>query len=325
VSTAPLPLVVVCGPTGAGKSELAIVLAQAFGGEIVNCDSVQVYRGLDIGTAKIPLADRRGVPHHLIDLLDPNQELTAGAYSRIARNVIAAIHAAGCVPLVTGGTGFYLRALLEGLSPAPPRDDKLRARLSQMGERRPLALHRFLRRYDPPAAARIHPNDRQKLIRAVEMTWLTCQSATTTQSAPRRPLEGAATLKIGLNPDRSLLHGRLNQRAAWMFHHGLLEETRALLRAGVSTQAKPLESLGYKQALKVLTNALSLDEAIGECQARTRQYAKRQMTWFRREPGVVWLNGFGSEPGIQSQALHLARSFLASTATPGARANTLVS
>ncbi len=304
-----MPFLVVLGPTGAGKSELGLRLAEAFDGEIVNCDSIQVYRGLNIGSAKLAAGERRGVPHHLIDILDRDGELSAGAYARLAREAIANIQQRGRMAIVVGGTGFYLRALLHGLSPAPGRDENLRARLSELARRRPAALHRFLRRYDPAAAARIHSNDRQKLIRAIEIIRLTRLPATQIQKLPRDCMPGAAPLKIGLNPDRTSLYNRLNERCAWMFHNGLLEEVRALLADNWRPEAKPLQSLGYKQAVQVLNAQLSFEDAIEECGTRTRQYAKRQMTWFRSEPDVHWLNGFGNEEAIERRALELVNSF----------------
>ncbi len=302
----------VLGPTGAGKSELSLVLAGEFGGDIVNCDSIQVYRGLEIGCAKVTKAQRSAIRHHLIDILDVDGDLTAGAYSRLARDAISTIQEAGRFPIVVGGTGFYLRALLDGLSPAPLRDAQLRSRLSNLAGRRPSALHRFLRKHDRAAAARIHPNDHQKLIRAIEMIWQTCQPATLIQSAPRDAMKPNATLKIGLNPDRSALYKRLDERSAGMFHKGLLTETEELLAAGFSPELKPLQSLGYRQAVKVLTGQMSLEEGIRECQAKTRQYAKRQVTWFRREPDVRGLNGFGTEEGVQDAAREIMRTFIRS-------------
>ncbi len=304
------PLIVVLGPTGAGKSELGMVLAREFGGEIVNCDSIQVYRRLEIGSAKVPIAERERIPHHLIDVIDIDEELTAGGYSRLAREALSCIQRRNRLPVVVGGTGFYMRALLDGLSPAPGRNEELRARLTKTAKRHPGALHRFLRKRDAQAAIRIHPNDRQKLIRAVELTVLAGRPATVTQSVPRDSLQGCAILKLGLGPDRRLLFERLNQRAAWMFNNGLLSETKALLDGGFSPQAKPLQSLGYKQAVKVIAEGLPIDEAVRECQARTRQYAKRQMTWFRADACVKWLHGFGSEVEIQKEALRLTREFL---------------
>jgi tRNA dimethylallyltransferase len=303
-------LIVVLGPTGAGKSELGLVLAEEFGGEIVNCDSIQVYRGLEIGSAKLPVAVRRRIPHHLIDIIDLDHDLTAGSYSRLAREVVSAIHHRGRVPIVVGGTGFYLRALLDGLSPAPLRNADLRVRLTSLTRRRPSALHRFLRRHEPKAAARIHPNDRQKLIRAIEMTWLANQPASAVQNRPRDAIQGIKTLKIGLNPTRSALYRRLDERAAWMFHNGLLAEVQALLDSGVSPDLKPFQALGYKQAVKFLSAQIPIESAIGESQAKTRQYAKRQLTWFRRELDVHWLHGFGSEESVRQTALELTRAFL---------------
>jgi tRNA dimethylallyltransferase len=310
-SPADWPLVVVLGPTGAGKSELALVLAEAANGEIVNCDSIQVYRGLEIGAAKIPASERRGIPHHLIDIIDANQELTAGAYARAARKTLAAVRSRARVPIIAGGTGFYLRALLNGLAPVPPRNEALRNRLNTLAAQRTAALHRFLRIYDPATAARIHSNDRQKLIRAVELMLLAAQPVTKTHAAGRDSLEGFAVLKIGLAPPKPLLSERLNQRAAAMFRNGLLEETKALLTSGISPQAKPLQSLGYKQAVEVLFADRTRKDALRECQTKTRQYAKRQMTWFRAEADVLWLDGFGSDPMIQAQALEAMREFLA--------------
>lgn len=306
-------MVVIVGPTGAGKSELSLVLAQAFGGEIVGCDSVQVYRGLDVGSAKLAAKERRGIRHHLIDILDPDQELTAGGYSRMARDAISAIQAKGSLPIVVGGTGFYLRALVEGLSPAPARDENLRSRLNEVARRRPFALHRFLRRQDPEASARIHANDHQKLIRAIEMTWLMRQPATKIQNLERDRMQGIVILKIGLNPTRSALYRHLDARSAWIFRNGLLAETRALLDSGVSPGAKPLESLGYKQAVKVLGAQMPVNEAMREYQTKTRQYAKRQLTWFRAQREVHWLNDFGTAEVVQRQAVELTRKFLNST------------
>jgi tRNA dimethylallyltransferase len=297
------PLVVVLGPTGAGKSALALSLARAFQGEVVNCDSVQVYRGLDIGSAKLPAHSRQGIPHHLIDIIDPAQDLTAGAYAGLGRQVLRDIQNRGKVPVVAGGTGFYLRALLDGLSPAPARDAALRARLSVLRERRPAALHRFLRRCDSTSARRIHPNDHQKLIRAIELT--------RTPILPRQPLSGFRVLKIGLHPERRVLYDRLDQRSAALFEGGLIEETRTLLSTGIPASAKCLQTLGYKQAVDFLSGHLPLSEAIRECQTKTRQYAKRQLTWFRREPEVHWLAGFGAGSAVEEKAFRLTGDFLA--------------
>ncbi len=309
---APSPLLIVLGATGTGKSEIGLVLARKFAGEIISCDSVQVYRGLNIGSAKIPATKRQDVPHHLIDLIEANDYLTAGAYSRLARDTVFDVLGKGKLPIVVGGTGLYLRALLEGLAPAPARDERLRERLRALADRRPGALHRLLRWRDPEAASRIHANDHQKLVRATELMLLAGQPLTVVQSIPRNPITGVVALKLGLNPERKLLYEHLNQRSASMFSNGLLAETKALLDAGLSAKAKPLQSLGYKQAVKVLTEQFPISEAVQECQIKTRQYAKRQMTWFRSEAGVEWLPGFGTDQAIQREALEKTEQFLTS-------------
>ena len=300
------------GPTGAGKSQLALLLARRFSGEVVSCDSVQAYCGLNVGAAKLSPAERLGIPHHLIDVVNPGDNLTAGEYVRIARPVLKEIRRRDHNPIVVGGTGFYLKALLDGLSPAPARDEKLRVRLAALARRRPNGLHRILSVQDPVAASRIHPNDHQKLIRAIELSMLAKQPASDTQSRPREGLTGYAVLKLGLSPDRKMLHSEINRRTEQMFREGLLEETESLLRAGYSTDVKALQSLGYKQAVNVLSGNLSLADAIRECQTKTRQYAKRQMTWFRVEQGVHWLTGFGNDPDVQAAAVREVQDFTTS-------------
>lgn len=280
-------------------------MAELFAGEILNCDSVQVYRDLNIGSAKVSPALRRGVPHHLVDILEIDEELTAGAYSRLARDVLDEIQARNRLPIVVGGTGLYLRALLDGLSPAPARNPALRSRLQALADSRPAALYRFLRRYDPAAAVRIHAHDTQKIIRAVELALLARRPASDTQAQPRMALHGFEILKIGLAPERSSLYAHLNARSASMFHSGLLEETQALLDRQVPPFCKPLSSLGYKQAVQYLTGQSTLENAIQDCQTKTRQYAKRQMTWFRSDPAIRWLSGFGSNPATQADAKEL--------------------
>ncbi len=295
----PHPLIVIAGPTGSGKSELALRVARQFRGEIVNCDSLQIYRGFDIGTAKLPPKDRQGVPHHLIDIVDPGALFTAGEYARLGRLVLPEIAARGRVPVIAGGTGFYLRALLEGLPPGPARSDDLRAGLMQREQKRPGALHRLLGRLDKEAGARIHPNDLNKTLRALELRLLRNAPAQT-QEQPES-LSGFRAWKIALNPPREALYDRLNRRLLRMFEQGLEEEVRALLSSGVSPRAKPFESLGYKEVLLYLTDQLDRDNAIEAAQIATRQYAKRQLTWFRRERDMHWFNGFGDDPAIADQ------------------------
>jgi tRNA dimethylallyltransferase len=298
-------LVAIVGPTGSGKSALALAVAQSLQGEIINFDSVQVYRGLNIGSAKIPPEERHGLPHHLLDVISPTEDLTAGAFADLARTCLKEIAARQALPVLVGGTGFYLRSLLDGLSPAPGRNSDLRQRLNEIALRRPAALHRFLRQSDPAAADRIHANDHQKLIRAIELASSRAVTSPRRPLTPRQPLVGFRILKIGLNPPRADLYKRINQRSAAMFEGGLLEETQALLNSGVPASAKALQTLGYRQAVAVLEKRLGLAEAVREVQTKTRQYAKRQMTWFRRESGVHWLDGFGDEPKIQRNTLTL--------------------
>jgi len=298
-----IPLPVVVGPTGSGKSDLAIYIASALGGEIVNCDSLQVYRGFDIGTAKVPVSERQGVPHHLIDVIDPGELFTAGDYARLAEAVLREIAGRGRIPVVAGGTGFYLRALLHGLFPGPSRDEAIRTRLERREEPRSGSLHRILKRLDPAAAARIHPHDKNKTMRALEVRLIEGRPLSALFERGRAPLAGFRPIQLGLDPPREVLYERLNARASAIFARGLVDEVRHLLAAGVSRVAKPFESLGYKQALQVAEGSLTLEQALESTQIETRRYAKRQITWFRKEPGVHWLGGLGDDPRVQAEAL----------------------
>jgi len=299
-----IPLPVILGPTGSGKSDLSLCIARVIGAEIVNCDSLQVYRGFDIGTAKVPATERQGVPHHLIDIVDPTELFTAGDYARRAEAAIREISRRGRTALLVGGTGFYLRGLLEGLSPGPSRDDSLRARLQQRELTRPGSIHRILTRLDPLSAARIHPNDKNKTMRAVEVRLLDGAPLSSMFEQGRAALTGFRPIKIGLNPPRELLYARLNERALKMFEaNRLLDEVRSLLSAGVPPQAKPFESLGYKQALQLVLGQITGQQAIESTQQETRRYAKRQQTWFRKEQNVHWIDGFGDSPQAQTEAL----------------------
>ncbi len=311
------PLIVVTGPTASGKTALALFLAEAFNGEIVSCDSVAIYRGLDIGSAKPSAAERARVPHYLLDLLQPDQPSTAGDYARLARGAVLRIQGRGKLPIVAGGTGLYLRAFLHGLAPAPPRDEGLRERLRGFADRRGSnALHRVLRRLDPRAADLIHPNDLPKLIRSLEVTALARRPQTEQWTAGRDPLQGFHTLQLGLNPTRAALYQRINARAAGMFTQGLLEETASLLKQ-YGGEARVLTFPGYAQAAAALRGEQSLAEAIAAAQAAHRHYAKRQLTWFRREPAMQWLPGFGDEPDTQAQAHHLVLRHLSLQAAEG--------
>jgi tRNA dimethylallyltransferase len=304
----PSPLIAVVGPTGAGKSALALQIARKFRGEIVNCDSLQMYRGFDIGSAKTPEDARQGVPHHMFDALPPTRRYSAGEFAREARAVLGKIATRGRLPVVVGGTGFYLRALLDGLPQLPEREETLRARLEARESRRPGSLHRLLSRLEPDAARRIHPRDVQKLIRALEIRILT-GSGRPPQSAAQ-PLEGFRVLQIGLSPDRELLKKALRERTLQMFREGLVEEVRGLLAQGLTGDEKPFESLGYKQALAHIRGELTLKQAIESTEIETRQYAKRQRTWFRRDSRIHWLDGFGYDPAVVEQAEALVRKFL---------------
>lgn len=295
-------LIVILGPTASGKTSLSLALAERFQGEIVSCDSVAVYREFEIGTAKPSREQRASIPHHLIDVVSPSEVFTAGDYSRAARNAIAEISARNHLPIVVGGSGLYLRALLEGLFPGPPRSEELRQRLRQRaGERGSPYLHRMLQRLDPDAGKAIHPNDLSKIIRALEVCIAARKTITQLWQRGRNPLEGFHTLRLGLNPDREALYERINSRARQMFENGLVEETKALLdRYG--GQARALDSLGYKQAGQYLRRELELQQAITLAQQGHRNYAKRQMTWFRREPDVHWFSNFGDDPQVQKES-----------------------
>jgi tRNA dimethylallyltransferase len=305
-----LPLIAVVGPTGSGKSDLALRIALEFQGEIVNSDSLQIYRHFDIGTAKMPAPERGGIPHHLLDIIDPDEIFTAGEFARRATDALREISARYHVPVVAGGTGFYLRALLDGLFSGPSRDEALRARLNLRESRRPGSLHRLLCRFDPQAAARIHAHDVPKLIRALEICLLTRRPLTHLFEEGRSALVGYRTLKLGISPDRTALYERLDSRCASMFRGGLAEEVKRILAMGYPAYSKPFESHGYKQMLQMLRGELTEQEAIVSAQRNTRRYAKRQVTWFRQERDVCWLSGFGGDENIQIAALELVREFL---------------
>jgi tRNA dimethylallyltransferase len=302
-------LVVILGPTGSGKTALSVALGRRFDGEIVSCDSVAVYCGLEIGSAKPSAEQRQLVPHHLLDLVAPDAFYTAGDYARAARAAIAAIAGRGRLPIVTGGTGLYLRALLQGLFHGPPRSTELRERLLRRAEARGSAsLHRILKRLDPASAARIHPNDLSKVMRAIEVTIAGARPMSEAWKDGRQALTGYRVLRLGLDAERAQLYERINSRARAMFAQGLIEETRALLARYGSAPA--MDSLGYRQAAQYLAGALTLEEAIAAASQGHRNYAKRQLTWFRREPGVLWLNGFGDDPSIQMEAESLVAQAL---------------
>src|SRR6202140_4233760 len=296
-------LVVILGPTASGKTALSLALAQKFNGEIVNCDSVAMGRAFDVGPAKPSATERESAPHHLFDVVDPPEYITAGEYARQSRQVLNEIKLRRHLPIVVGGTGLYLRALLEGLFPGPQRSEELRVRLRESATNRGSHhLHRILRRLDRTAAEKVHENDIPKLIRAIEVCLSSRQQMSKLWQQGRDPLRGFSILRLGLDPDRPALYDRINQRARRMFEIGLVDETRRLLQKYGAT-AGPLAPLGYKQAVQFLGGELTREQAIQAAQQANRNYAKRQMTWFRREPDVMWLKGFGDDPQIQREAL----------------------
>jgi tRNA dimethylallyltransferase len=302
-SVQPEPLlVVVLGPTASGKTALSLALAERFHGEIVNCDSVAMYREFDIGTAKPTPSERARAPHHLLDCVAPTSAITAGEYARQARQVLEEIKARGNLPILVGGTGLYLRALLEGLFPGPQRSEELRERLRERAAARGSKyLHRILRRLDRAAAEKIHSNDTPKLIRAIEVCLASREKMTELWQRGREPLRGFRILRLGLDPDRQALYERINRRALQMFEAGLVEETQRLLEKHGDT-AISLSSLGYKEAVQFLRGEVTREQALQAAQQAHRNYAKRQMTWFRREPDVLWLRGFGDDVQIQQAA-----------------------
>jgi tRNA dimethylallyltransferase len=312
-------LVVILGPTASGKTALSLELAKELNGEIVSCDSVAVYREFEIGTAKPSREERARVPHCMIDIAAPDEEITAGDYSRRARQALNDIKSRGKLPIVVGGTGLYLRALISGLFAGPERSKELREKLRSKAEfGGGEELHKVLSRLDPEAAAEIHPNDTPKLIRAIEVCLLAGERMSEMWQRGRDPLTGFRILRVGLDPARSDLYQRINSRCAQMFERGLVEETRQLLKryrpADFDIEpdsrpvAKALGSLGYRQAIALLRDEMNLPECIDVAQQGHRNYAKRQMTWFRREPEVEWFAGFGDDEELQQNVLKRIRS-----------------
>jgi tRNA dimethylallyltransferase len=296
-------LVVVLGPTASGKTELSLALAERFGGEIINCDSVAMYRDFEIGTAKPTAAERSRAPHHLLDFVEPTSYMTAGEYSRLARAKLNEIRSRGHTPIVVGGTGLYLRALLEGLFSGPQRSEELRGRLRKVAKKKGSAyLSRILARLDPVAAGKIHASDVPKLVRAIEVCLALRLPMTEMWRQGRDALQGFQIARIGLSPERNALYHRINLRAQQMFENGLVEETKRLLEK-YGDVAWPLTSLGYKQALQFIRGEVSRKAALEMTQQAHRNYAKRQLTWFRREPEVTWLSGFGDDIKTQRAAI----------------------
>ncbi|HLW80568.1 MAG TPA: tRNA (adenosine(37)-N6)-dimethylallyltransferase MiaA [Candidatus Acidoferrales bacterium] len=298
--SSPRKLVAILGPTASGKSALAISLAEKLDGEILCCDSTQVYRHFDIGTGKVPPAEQRGIRHHLVDLVGPTEVFTAGDYRRLALEQLEEVSSRGKLPILTVGTGLYLRALLEGLDDLPARSEEIRERLRQRAAKNgPEYLHRILKRCDPTGAARIAKRDTQKIIRALEVSLLTGKPASQLLGRGRNPLQGFATVKIGLMPARAKLYARIDQRVEEMLASGWVDEVRNLIRMGIAPSAKPFTFLGYAQLREHVLCGTPLETVVREIQQATRRYAKRQITWFRREANVRWFEGFGHEEKIK--------------------------
>ncbi|HYP27024.1 MAG TPA: tRNA (adenosine(37)-N6)-dimethylallyltransferase MiaA [Blastocatellia bacterium] len=295
----------IVGPTASGKSELAIKLARALGGEIINLDSVQVYRGIQIATAKVPPAERQGIPHHLIDIVEPVENFTAGDYAREATELIREIESRGRVPLLAGGTGFYLRAIVQPLFEGPKTDPRLRDRLIRLRDRRGAThLHDLLRRVDPQSASRLSPRDWSRTMRAVEVYFQTGERLSEAQPVTPEPPDFAPRIRvIALNPPRNLLYARINERADHMFEAGLVEEVESLIGSGVPWNAKAFQAHGYRRVVEHLRGVRTREDALNQMKLDTRHYAKRQLSWWRAWPGVTWINRFGNEPEAFAEAV----------------------
>lgn len=302
-------LVAIVGPTASGKSALGAWLAELLGGEVVACDSTQLYRGFDVGTAKPLVEERRGVVHHLIDVLDPTETATAGGYRELALVALQDLRQRERLPILTVGTGLYFRALLEGLAEIPQRSEELRERLRNAAEEHPPGyLHRILKRLDSQAATKIAAPDEQKLIRAIEVCLLARKPISEVHRAGRKPLEGWRVVKIGLMPPREKLYQRIHARTSSMLEKGWMQEVKDLLKGGLNENAKPFDFIGYRELRAVQRNELSLQQARQAIQQATRRYAKRQLTWFRKEAGVEWFSGFGDDPELQGSVFEFLQS-----------------
>ena len=302
--------VAVLGATATGKSALALALAERYDGEIINCDSTAVYRGFDIGTDKVSMADRRGIPHHLIDIVDPTEEYTAAQYARDAAEAIRSIHARGRLPILAGGTGFYYRALTRGLFPGPGRDAALRRRLESIAERRGVPfLHRMLRRVDPPSAARIQPRDLKRMVRALEVFLLTGRALTEHFADTLSSIPDVNMLAFGVRLPAADISERVTRRVDEQFERGLLAEIRTLVDRGIPLEARPFGGLVYRQALEHLRGVRDEAATRALIAQENRRYARRQLIWFRKEPNLVWLDGPGESPATCVAACRAIDSF----------------
>ena len=304
--------VAVLGPTATGKSALALAIAERYDGEIINCDSTAVYRGFDIGTDKVPVADRRGIPHHLIDIVDPTDEYTAAQYARDAAAAIRSIHNRGRLPILAGGTGFYYRALTRGLFPGPGRDAALRRRLESIAERRGIPfLHRMLRRVDPASAARIQPRDVKRMVRALEVFLLTGRALTEHFAATESPIPDVKMLAFGVRLPAAEISARVTRRVDEQFARGLLDEIRTLVDRGIPLDARPFGGLVYRQTLEHLHGVRDEAATRALIAQENRHYARRQLIWFRKEPNLSWLDGPGESPAAFAAAIEEQRAKIA--------------
>jgi len=307
----PEPLIAVVGPTASGKSDLGLALAERFNGEIINCDSVQVYRGIYVATAKVPIEEQRGIPHHLIDIAEPTENVTAVQWAEYARTTIAEIEARGKRALLVGGTGFYLRALTTQFFVAPEIDETLRPRLVKLMERKGAEhLHQLLRRVDPVTAQRYTPKDWSRVSRALEVYFSSGKPFSQWQAeSPRQPTPEAVRLHyLVLQPPREELYDRINQRADLMIGQGLLKEIQSLLATGVPPDAKAFGAHGYKRFVEYLQGQRTLESAVEQMKLDTRHYAKRQWSWWRAQTNTHWLNGFGFTEQVIEEAQQIVSS-----------------
>ena len=305
-------IVAVLGPTATGKSALALAIAERFGGEIVNCDSTAVYRGFDIGTDKIAPGERRGVPHHLIDIVEPTEEYTAAQFARDAAAAIRDIQARGALPIVVGGTGFYFRALTRGLFPGPGADAALRGRLEAIAARRGVPfLHRMLRRVDAPSAGRIQPRDLKRLVRALEVFFLTGRPLTAHFADTAPPMADLQVLAVALRLPAAQISDRVTRRVDEQFDRGLLDEIRGLLARGVPESARPFGGLVYRQALEHLHGVRDEAATRALIAQENRRYARRQLIWFRKEPNLVWFDGPGESAPTVMAVMRLIENYAA--------------
>jgi len=306
------PLIAILGPTATGKSALALALAERHGGEIINCDSTAVFRGFDIGTDKIAPADRRGIPHHLIDIADPTDEYTAAQFARDAAAVIRDIHARGHVPILAGGTGFYYRALTRGLFPGPGRDAILRGRLEAVAARRGVQfLHRMLARVDPTSGLRIQPRDLKRLVRALEVFFLTGRPLTAHFAETASPIPDVEVLAVALRLPADAIAARVTRRVDDQFARGLLDEIRTLLARGIPEDARPFGGLVYRQALEHLRGVRDEASTRALIAQENRRYARRQLIWFRKEPNLSWFDGPGESAATIAAVRHLVDPYVA--------------